>query len=71
MRITAAELKNNLGKYLIMAEYEDILITKNGRTVARLSSPHLEKRGLVKELFGSIPDTITEDEAREERLAKL
>ena len=31
MTITATELKNNLGKYLILAATEDIFITKNGR----------------------------------------
>ena len=30
MTITATELKNNLGKYLILAATEDIFITKNG-----------------------------------------
>ena len=30
MAITATELKNNLGKYLILAATEDIFITKNG-----------------------------------------
>ena len=30
MIITATELKNNLGKYLEMAESQDIFITKNG-----------------------------------------
>ena len=30
MTITATELKNNLGKYLIPAATEDIFITKNG-----------------------------------------
>ncbi len=29
MAITATELKNNLGKYLILAATEDIFITKN------------------------------------------
>jgi len=29
MLITATELKMNLGKYLIMAETQDIYITKN------------------------------------------
>ena len=32
MSITATELKANLGKYLQMAETEDIYITKNGHT---------------------------------------
>ena len=33
MTITATKLKNNLGKYLILAATEDIFITKNGKTI--------------------------------------
>ena len=40
MAITATELKNNLGKYLILAATEDIFITKNGKTIAKLTSPY-------------------------------
>ena len=40
MTITATELKNNLGKYLILAATEDIFITKNGKTIAKLTSPY-------------------------------
>ena len=35
MTITATELKNNLGKYLILAATEDIFITKNGKTICQ------------------------------------
>ena len=31
MSITATELKNNLGKYLLLSATEDIYITKNGK----------------------------------------
>ena len=34
MSITATELKNNLGKYLMLAATEDIFITRNGKVVA-------------------------------------
>ena len=34
MSITATELKNNLGKYLLLSATEDIYITKNGKVVA-------------------------------------
>ena len=59
MTITATELKNNLGKYLILAATEDIFITKNGKTIAKLTSPYQNKLDTVDALFGSIPDTIT------------
>ena len=39
MTITATEFKKNLGKYLELASKEDILITKNGKTIAVLKAP--------------------------------
>jgi prevent-host-death family protein len=36
MEITATEFKMNLGKYLDAATREDVIITKNGKPVARL-----------------------------------
>lgn len=37
MSITATELKNNLGRYLLLAAQEDVFITKNGKVIARNS----------------------------------
>ena len=71
MGITATELKNNLSKYLLLVEEEDIYITKNGKVIAKLTSPFKEKVDIVKELFGSIPDNISLEEAQEERLSKI
>ena len=67
MSITATELKSNLSKYLLLAATEDIFITKNGKTIARLTSPYKNKLDTVESLFGSVPDTMTLEEAREER----
>lgn len=71
MSITATELKANLGKYLLLAASEDIFITRNGKVVARLTSPYQDKLDAVDTLFGSIPSTMTLEEAREERLGKI
>ena len=43
MSITATELKQNLGKYLLLSATEDIYITKNGKIIAKLSNPHQDK----------------------------
>ena len=43
MFITATELKTNLGKYLMLAETEDIYITRNGKVVAKLSNPYQDR----------------------------
>ena len=68
MLITVTELKANLGKYLLLAALEDIFITRNGKVVARLTSPYQDKLDTVDALFGSIPAAMTLEEAREERL---
>ena len=71
MSITATELKANLGKYLLLASTEDVFITRNGRTVAKLTSPYQNKLDTVDALFGSVPATMTLEEARQERLAEI
>lgn len=68
MLITVTELKAKLGKYLLLAALEDIFITRNGKVVARLTSPYQDKLDTVDALFGSIPAAMTLEEAREERL---
>ena len=45
MSITATELKSNLGKYLKLAENEDIFITRNGKVVAKTFQPQCRPGG--------------------------
>lgn len=71
MSITATELKNNLAKYLMMAEKEDIFITKNGKVVAKLTSPFQNKVDIVKNLFGFIPNDASFERIMEDRLEKI
>lgn len=71
MSITATELKLNLGKYLVLAATEDIFITRNGKTIAKLTSPYINKLETVDALFGSVSSDITLDEANKERLSKI
>ena len=71
MSITATELKMNLGKYLLMAETEDIYITRNGKIIAKLSNPNQDRVDMAKSLFGIIPADITLESAREERLNQI
>ena len=73
MVITATELKNNLGLYLMKAGQEDISITKNGRIVAKLVSPEINKVELWKSLIGSVPggDEVDVRKARDERLGLI
>ena len=71
MAITATELKANLSKYLNLAEKEDIYITQYGKIVAKLSNPFQSRLEPAEALFGSIPDTMTLEEAKAERAGKL
>lgn len=71
MSITATEFKENLGKYLAIAQTEDVYISKNGKIIARLTEPFSTRVDDVRSLFGIIPDDITPEEAREERLGRI
>lgn len=71
MSITATELKMNLSKYLLLAETEDVYITRNGKVIAKLCNPYQDRVDAVKSLLGCIPADMTLEEAKEERLSKL
>lgn len=72
MIVTATELKNNLGKYLELAAMQDVFITKNGKSIARLTSPSINKLSLLDDLVGIISpqEVIDENSIREERLSR-
>jgi len=70
MLITATEFKNNIGKYLALASKEDIYITKNGKSIAKLTNTKQDKIEMAKSLFGILPDDISLEQAREERLSR-
>ena len=71
MSITAAELKLNLQKYLLIAETEDVFITENGRIIAKLTNPFQERIDKVKALIGILQADITAEEAKRERLDRI
>ena len=71
MSITATELKTNLSKYLLLSATEDIYITRNGKVICKLTNPFQDKVDTAKSLFGILPDTISLDEAREERIVDI
>lgn len=68
MSITATELKQNLGKYLLLSAQEDIYITKNGKVIAKLTNPYQNRVETAKSLFGILPKDADIDVARNERL---
>ena len=71
MSITATELKSNLSKYLILSATEDVYITRNGKVISKLTNPFRERVDIAKSLFGILPDVVTEEEARDERLGNI
>ncbi|MCI9385039.1 MAG: type II toxin-antitoxin system prevent-host-death family antitoxin [Lachnospiraceae bacterium] len=68
MSITATELKQNLGKYLLLSAKEDILITKNGKIIAKLTNPNQNRVDTAKSLFGMLPEDASLEDAKAERL---
>ena len=68
MSVTATELKNNLGKYLILSATEDVFITRNGKVVAKLTNPYQDRVETAKSLFGILPKDADIDESKKERL---
>lgn len=71
MSITATELKQNLSKYLLMAQQEDIYITRNGRVVAKLTNPYQDRVDMARSLFGILPADQDLEQAKKERLEQI
>ncbi len=65
--VTATEVKNRLGEVLEIAREKDVIITKTGKPMFRLS--HLKKKLTPKEIIekyaGSMPDLEIDQEFRE------
>lgn len=69
MVISASELKTNLGRYLMLAASQDIYITKNGKSIAKLTNPSVDKLALLDSLVGILPSDANVD-VKEERLSR-
>ena len=68
IQISVSELKVDAGKYVGMAQKQDVLITKNGKVVAKLVTAKVDKVAAVEELISMFPkgtkvdyDTIREE----------
>lgn len=79
MQITLSDLKVNVGKYVDLAETEDVIITKYGKPAAKIirfdKEPWYLKKiperiASVEQLFGTLPSDIDFDDVRNERLSK-
>lgn len=79
MEVTLSDLKINVGKYVDLAETDDIIITKYGKPAAKIirfdKEPWYlkqmpEKVTSIEQLFGTLPGDIDLDDIKTERLNK-
>ena len=68
-QISVSQLRLDPDKYVSMVNEGDILITKNGKLVAKLTTAKPDKVAAAKALFGLLPSDVDLDKAREERLS--
>lgn len=73
-QISLSDLKVNPGKYVSMAQEQDIMITRNGKIVAKIVPAKPDKKAAweqIKSVFGEPEMQVTDSEidmAREERI---
>lgn len=70
MLVTATEFKTNFGKYLDMVAKEDIFITRNGKTIAKVINPQISAVDSLRGMLKGAPSDMDLDSLREERLSK-
>ena len=70
-QIAVSDLKANAGKYVMMAKEQDIMITKNGKVVAKLVTAKVDKKEAFKHFLSLFPEKgldLDPEQVREERL---
>lgn len=70
-QITLSDLKTNTGKYVTLAQEQDVYITRNGKLVAKLVTAKPNKEAAFKRFLELFPEKgldLDVDKAREERL---
>jgi len=79
MLVALSDLKVNVGKYVDLADTQDVIITKYGKPAAKIirfdEEPWYMKKvpdkiTSIEQLFGTLPNDIDLDDIRDERLAK-
>ena len=70
MVVTATEFKTNFGKYLDLIRKEDIFITRNGKTIAKVINPQISAVDSIRGMLKDVPSDMDMDFLREERLSR-
>ncbi|MCI8917167.1 MAG: type II toxin-antitoxin system Phd/YefM family antitoxin [Eubacterium sp.] len=70
MVVTATEFKANFGKYLELIAQEDVFITRNGKTVAKVVNPQVSAVDSLRGMLNNFSSDVDLDSLREERLLK-
>ncbi len=79
MQISLSDLKINVGKYIDLAETEEVIITKYGKPAAKIirydrepwyTKQMPDKVTSVEQLFGTLPSDVDLDDVKTERLSK-
>lgn len=70
MTVTATEFKTNFGKYLELVLHEDVFITRNGKTIAKVVNPQVSAVDTIRGMLKNVPRDLDLDSLREERLSK-
>ena len=52
MQVSVSELKTNVGKFIDLADIQDVYVTKNGKQVAKIVSTRRDRAAEIKSLFG-------------------
>ena len=68
MQVTMTEFRRHFGAYLKRSQEEMIVITRRGKPVAKLIG--WSPLSVIDELYGSVPNTVTLEEAKAKRAAK-
>jgi prevent-host-death family protein len=79
MQIALSDLKVNVGRYVNLADEQDVVITKYGKPIAKIirydkepwySKKIPEKITSIEQLYGTLPNDIDLDDVKAKRLAR-
>lgn len=71
MTVTATDFQSNFRKYLALLAEEDIFITQDGKTVAKVVNPQASAVDSLRGMLKDAPGEIDMDSLREERLSRF